>query len=585
VIWSIESGLEYASIDQNGLVTAIDNGTVTVRATSVEDATLYDEVVITITNQILSVTSVEVSTQNDVDAVINTDDGVLQLVATVMPSNSIQTVIWSIESGSEYASVNENGLVTAIDNGTVTVRATSVENPTVYDEITITITNQIVPATAIVVSTQDDVDAVITTDDGILQLVATVTPSNSVHTVTWSVQSGSAFASVDENGLVTALDNGTVTVRATSTETPTVYGEITITITNQIVPVSSVVVSTQGSVPAVINTDDGVLQLIATVNPSNAIQTVVWTIESGAAYATLDENGLLSALNNGTVTVRATSTENDTIYGEITVTITNQMLPVYSVVVTTLDNVMPAINTNNGTLQLIATLNPSNSDQTVVWSIESGAEYAIVDENGLVTALDNGQVTVRATSAENTSLHGEITITITNQLDDVVSVIVTTLDDVEATITTIGESLQLVATVNPTNSNQEVIWSIESGAEFATVNSTGLVTALANGVVVVRATSVENDEIYDEIEIVIDALSVDNPSLNTIKLYPNPTDGLVYLSDATNVQSIEVFNLRGQKLMTLSAVSYIDLTQLNTGTYLIKIKTDRGTSIQKVIKN
>src|SRR5690606_17995495 len=182
---------------------------------------------------------------------------------------------------------------------------------------------------------------------------------------------------------------------------------------------------------------------------------------------------------------------------------------------------------------------------------------------------------VRATSAENTSLHGEITITITNQLDDVVSVIVTTLDDIEATITTIGESLQLVATVNPTNSNQEVIWSIESGAEFATVNTTGLVTALANGVVVVRATSVENDEIYDEIEIVIDALSVDNPSLNTIKLYPNPTDGLVYLSDATNVQSIEVFSLRGQKLMTLSAVSYIDLTQLNTGTYLIKIKTDR----------
>src|SRR5690606_8951278 len=172
----------------------------------------------------------------------------------------------------------------------------------------------------------------------------------------------------------------------------------------------------------------------------------------------------------------------------------------------------------------------------------------------------------------------------TNQIIDVESVVVTTLDDVEATIPTIGDSLQLIATVNPSNATQTVVWSVESGSEYATVDENGLVTALANGLAVVRATSIENTEVYGEIEVMIDALSVNNPLLNTIKLYPNPTDGKVYLSETDGIQKIEVFNLTGQKLMTLNTAPFIDLTPLNTGTYLIKIKTDKGTSIQKIIR-
>lgn len=70
--------------------------------------------------------------------------GTLQLSADVLPSSASQSVIFSIpdEEGQNYASVTRSGLVTALADGTVTVRATSVYAPAIYDEKTITISGQ-----------------------------------------------------------------------------------------------------------------------------------------------------------------------------------------------------------------------------------------------------------------------------------------------------------------------------------------------------------------------------------------------------------------------------------------------------------
>lgn len=70
--------------------------------------------------------------------------GTMQLSANVLPADASQSVIYSIPDAEQraYASVNRSGLVTALANGTVTVRATSVYAHAKYDEITITISGQ-----------------------------------------------------------------------------------------------------------------------------------------------------------------------------------------------------------------------------------------------------------------------------------------------------------------------------------------------------------------------------------------------------------------------------------------------------------
>ena len=76
-----------------------------------------------------------------------------------------------------------------------------------------------------------------------------------------------------------------------------------------------------------------------------------------------------------------------------------------------------SIATNKGTLQLSATVSPSGVSQAVTFELpnESDRTYATVTKDGLVTALANGKVTVRARSVYNPEKYADVMITISGQ--------------------------------------------------------------------------------------------------------------------------------------------------------------------------
>jgi uncharacterized protein YjdB len=72
------------------------------------------------------------------------------------------------------------------------------------------------------------------------------------------------------------------------------------------------------------------------------------------------------------------------------------------------------ISTDTGTLQLSATVTPTNAtNQTIIWSIFNGTGQATISNMGLVTAISNGTVTARATSNDGSGVYGTLVITIT----------------------------------------------------------------------------------------------------------------------------------------------------------------------------
>lgn len=74
----------------------------------------------------------------------------------------------------------------------------------------------------------------ITSDKGALRIIAEVSPLIATDpSLTWSVVYGSGLASVNNEGLLTAAGNGIVRVRAEANDGSAVYGEITISISNQ----------------------------------------------------------------------------------------------------------------------------------------------------------------------------------------------------------------------------------------------------------------------------------------------------------------------------------------------------------------
>lgn len=90
-------------------------------------------------------------------------------------------------------------------------------------------------------------------------------------------------------------------------------------------------------------------------------------------------------------------------------------IPVTSVTVTSQTGIYE-INSNLGTLQMIATVQPNNAtNQTVSWSVINGSGTATISSNGLLSASTNGTVTVRATAIDGSGVFGEKLITISNQ--------------------------------------------------------------------------------------------------------------------------------------------------------------------------
>jgi hypothetical protein len=81
----------------------------------------------------------------------------------------------------------------------------------------------------------------------------------------------------------------------------------------------------------------------------------------------------------------------------------------------------------------------------------------------------------------------------------------------------------------------------------------------------------------------LQALSVDEvKGNNTIIAYPNPTTGLIKF-DTTEIFDIEVFDLRGEKLMD-DRGSQINIERLPSATYFIKISNGERSATLKFLK-
>jgi hypothetical protein len=76
-----------------------------------------------------------------------------------------------------------------------------------------------------------------------------------------------------------------------------------------------------------IETDEGTLQMTATVLPSDAdIKTVNWKVISGTGTAFIGADGILHAMTNGTVTVTATTMDGSDLNASIEITLSNQSI-------------------------------------------------------------------------------------------------------------------------------------------------------------------------------------------------------------------------------------------------------------------
>ena len=378
-----------------------------------------------------------------------------QLTATVAPEDaSNQNVEWSSDD-EDVATVDENGLVTAVSTGNATITVTTEdggftdtcdvtveENPYKVDNLNVTTlgfassygdteektiscsasymaNGMINESVNMQMRTTNSNSGIVTLKTGGLLKSATVTVASGTNT--WQIL-GNNNAYTSPTNLYDSEDDvkGTVlTSSATSAtyEFDTDYQYFGFRSANGAIYISSIVLEWEPVKPTSITADDSIQLTLGSksqiehelVNEDGYIvsETGV-TFSSNNPCVTVSETGLVEGVSAGEAVVTITSNADETVKKEIPVTVSAQKINVESV---TLNKNELELQETHGE-QLTYTLLPEDASvQDVTWSSD-GEGVATVDQDGNVLAISEGTATIKVESDDDPTKYDECVVTV-----------------------------------------------------------------------------------------------------------------------------------------------------------------------------
>ncbi len=525
-----------ATVDENGNVSVVGNGTAVITATASDGRTAQMTVKGTKVSQFVEITS---ATGSNVVASGKT----LALKATVTYTSGTpdSAVIWSVDNTSA-AKVSTSGVVTATANlmetTYVTVTATpkdGMAQPATFEVI-------IVPlATGVqIFSAWDDcypVDGVMLPAGEVLNnttltwdmnaagnetmvLDAAVMPDGAMQGVTWTSSSAAIASFADKTvGELTFHKAGAVTITATANDGSGKKATFKIVVVKQMTDLYFDE-SLTGFQDYVLGGKSLVMSKFVTYGPADVTnKKLAWEIVGGCDYATI--NASTGALSTKAVTVpyeitvRVSSTDGslneygETLYAEMTVTIypATTKVNIYN---EGLDITSKTVSAFVGdTLWLEAQSTPVESmmyhDKAVWQWTSSAADYVSIDETtGMATILKGGKtVTITAKALDGTNKTATFKITTLQPVENITfqnNLVIASGKQLQmAKLVTFEQEIQ------PTNT--KLAWEIIEGSEYATINATtGVLTAgkvSLNKTVAVKATATDGSGVtgYCMVEI------------------------------------------------------------------------------------
>lgn len=379
VTWE-SSNKEVVTVSENGVITAVGAGNATITAKVGEKiATTQVEVKVPLQNISL----------NETEKQLNKGDN-LQLTITYNPEDTTanKTVTWT-STDNTVATVDENGNVTALKAGTTYIKA-KVEDKEVSCKIDV-----VVPLTGI--NLNKNMAEILKGQTE--KLTVTLVPEDTTYTgkVEWT-SSDETIATVDENGNVKGIKDGTVIITAKAVENGK---EIIATseVTIREIPLNSIEIDISDFDLEIGKTEK--LNIIC--NPENTTDdiNVEWT-SSNKDIATIDNNGVVTAVAEGTTVITAT-------VGEKTASIE---ITVKAIPITSIEIDAPVKVLIGGNFDVKITVKPENAtyDMSDIKLISSNSDVLFVNEDGTILAKGLGKAILTAETKNGVKTQTEIEV-------------------------------------------------------------------------------------------------------------------------------------------------------------------------------
>lgn len=233
-----------------------------------------------------------------------------------------------------------------------------------------------------------------------------------------------------------------------------------------------------------------------------------------------------SSTGNRTCKIRITDTNNQkSESNSFTIYVTSSNVLVESVSVNPSSGV---INVGE-TLQLTATVSPSNAtNQNIRWDSLNG-DILSVNSNGLVTGISEGSGWIRAMSQDGSSKFKDVRMTI-NPGSSNVSVSGVNISPKTLNLN-VGNSGQLNHTITPSNATNQNITYSSSNDGIATVDNNGLVNAISQGSCVTTATTQDGNQ-TDTCNVTVSNVTSTNtpPNIGSVLVNNENYDGTYTLT-------------------------------------------------------
>lgn len=382
LIW-VSSDERIASVDSEGKITAKELGQCAITATSANGVSAFC---------IISVvpTPPEELSLDRCEVILYVGDSI-KLNAEILPETTTdKTVIWT-SSESSVATVDTEGLVNAVGIGesVIIAKCGSLSAECIVKVVETPVASLEIDKTSVEMHVAE-----------MVQLTAIVLPENATDKNVFWDSFNESVATVNDNGLVTAKKEGSAIIRAKC-------GPLTALCQINVIDTESESISLDISQVSLKVTEK--IQLTATVLPETTTdKSVLWS-SSDVNIASVDENGLVTALAVGNATIVATTTNGQKAMCEITV----------EPVLVEFLSINPECYSGeiDDTFFIETKVLPENATNKELQFTSMDEAVAKVDMYGQVTILDAGTTIIEVKTTDGSDLRQECVICIDTGVD------------------------------------------------------------------------------------------------------------------------------------------------------------------------
>lgn len=230
----------------------------------------------------------------------------------------------------------------------------------------------------------------------------------------------------------------------------------------------------------------------------------------------------------------------------------------------------------NDTMQLEATVYPTDAaNKKILWT-SSNEDVAIVTDEGFVLAVTEGEADIIAEASDGTGIKAMCHLTVENEKKPVVPIVEIKFEESPVTIV-LGESKKLNVLFNPVNASNKTLQWKSVNSDVASVDKDGNVLGVSAGKSIIQAKTTDGSNLtINCVVTVIPSTGISNITMGEVKLIVNNRH--LKVEELADHEVIQVVNSIGFTVYR-GTEHEVDLNA--SGIYIVKM---RGKTIKFNVK-